>query len=218
MAAAICPYSQREATDSIFLTDLLTTQQREPIMGKLKSGLRFNASMREALAIAIATARTGSVSDDVKSLYDEVTSDIIGAYWKASELNESFKTFNPQNYTNGEFPVVSVLNIKADGVRHTINIEPTALPFSVYLDQYEAYDNLVEDLTKDMAAEFVEKNAKHQVAFNTVKVKIEEFIKPFTSPAKLIEVAPDFAEHFPSYYYDDTESEATTSLDELLAA
>ncbi len=187
-------------------------------MSNLKSGLRFNASMREALAITIATAKTGGMSEDLQGIHSEITKDIISSYWSKSELNENFKTFDPQNYTNGEFPVVKVLNVKADGVRHTLTVEQTALPFSIYMDQFEAYDNLVDDLTKDMVADFVKQNATHQIEFNKVKTKIEHFIKPFTSPAKLLEAAPDFVEHFPSSYFDETEAEPTTSIDDLLAA
>jgi len=176
--------------------------------------------MRTALAIIVATANTGTISGDLKELHDEVAADITEAYWKGAELNQNFKTFNHENYLNGEFPVVKVFNIVADGVRQSILIEPTALPFSVYMDQAAAYENLVDDLTKEMASDFISRNSEHQIKFNATKAKIEAFIKPFTSPAKLLAASPEFKEHFPPSYFDDSAEAAAdaVSIADLLAA
>jgi hypothetical protein len=188
-------------------------------MKKLKSGFRFNHELRVALAHTIASTKAGTTASDLEELHAEVSKDIIESYWKASELNTNFKTFSSGNYLNGEFPVVKVLNINSDGVRQQILIDAAAIPFSVYMDQYAAYAELVDDLTKAMADEFIKKNATHQESFTHAKEKLLTFMKDYTSPAKLLEVAPDFEQYFPDSYFEKVEAVApATSIDDLLAA
>ena len=190
----------------------------------LKKGLRFNADLRMALATLIATSRTQVNGDEVASLHNEITTNIIEAYWISSELLKDFEGNSNnemvvQNYTNGEFPVVGVLNVMVDNTRHAIEIDKTPIPFSVYADQTLAYSNLVDSETKSTVDAYIHRATEHKQEYFTIRNRLTTYLKDFTSPAKLLEKAPDFEQFFPESYYDEAAVvEAETSIDDLLSA
>ena len=183
----------------------------------LKSGYRFNAQLRTKLADKIAEARNAEQFQASEKAREHIKTVLLDAYWLTSDMNKT-SGYAPPSYDRGEFPMVAILTVQVDGVTHNIELaDKVALPFRVYMSQYDAYKAEVDGTGKGLVDLFINDLTNLQIKLRESKATLENFLKEFTSPAKLLEVAPDFEAYFPAHYYDEVEdAKPATSIDLLL--